>query len=204
MFTFLFAALIGFEAKALAAFDFERVATVSAADFSVGRQWRWNYFDGGDELYSSEQYTVIENNNGEVLIEMASHFPNETVFKPHHRIRVNVGDCLKAYQDPWSKKSWSMRMFYLEDGAWKPVEPPSTLAFEEKFNCNPYKHDSSEFLTLFRSSQAGELFTQRRWRRIEGSWYMNVGPFKAVSFEKAFPHGAGGDTYHCRFDSATL
>lgn len=184
------------------AVNLERVATVSSADFSAGRQWRWNYFDGKDALYSVEQYTVIENKNGVVLIEMSTHFPNETVFKAHHRIQVNIAECLNSYADPLQKKAWNMRMFFLDNGVWRETTPPSPLAFEEKFNCNPYKHDSNEFLTLFRQSPAGEIFMQQRWRRLESSWFMNVGPFKAVSFEKEFPHGAGGETYHCRFDSA--
>lgn len=184
------------------AVNLEKVATISAADFHVGRQWRWNYFDGRDVIYSVEQYTVIESKNGVVLIEMSTHFPNETVFKPHHRIQVNIADCLNSYADPLQKRSWSMRMFFLDKGVWRETTPPSPLAFEEKFNCNPYKHDSNEFLTVFRQSPAGELFMQQRWRRLESSWYMNVGPHKAVSYEKEFPHGAGGETYHCRFDSA--
>lgn len=183
------------------ALTMERVATVTAHDFQVGRQWRWNYYDGKGAVYSSEQYTVIQNLNGEILIEMSTHFPGQTLFKPHHRILVRVEDCLRAYRDPFEKWAWSMRMFYLDKGTWNETTPPSTLAFEEKFNCNPYKHDSREFLTEFRTSQAGELFAQRRWRRLESSWFMRYGPNAGVSFEKEFPRGAGGETYRCRFDS---
>ncbi len=204
--SFFFALFVAFSAPAFAfpvnpLLNLDRVSVVSSADFVAGRWWRWNYFDAAGKIYSSEQYTVLENNNGVVLIEMSSHFPGETVFKPHHRILVSVENCLRSYNDPLLKKSWSMRMFYLDQGRWNETEPPSTLAFEEKFNCNPYKHDSREFLTVFRASAAGEIFAQQRWRTVASSWFMNVGGSAAVMFEKEFPHGAGGETYRCRFEN---
>jgi hypothetical protein len=179
------------------------VAVVSAANFPVGQEWRWNYTDSVGNPYSYEQYTVIENDNGVILIEMASHFPGETVFKAHHRIQVPLEDCLRAYLNASAGSPWLMRMFFLDSGVWKETEPPSTLAFEEKFNCNPYQYDSREYLTVFRSSPRGEVFAQKRWRKIEGSWFMNSGELAGVMFEKEFPHNAGGETYHVTFDSSS-
>lgn len=177
------------------------VATISSSDLSAGQKWHWNYFDAAGAMYSSEQYEVLENNNDVILIEMSSHFPGETVYKPHHRIEIPLEDCLRSYSDPLEKKPWSMRMFYLDNGKWNETEPPSTLAFEEKFNCNPYRHDSREYLTVFKTSPMGEAFAQKRWRTQESSWFMNSGNHAAVVYEKDFPHGAGGETYHMRLSN---
>jgi len=176
------------------------VSTVSISDFSVGRKWHWNYFDSHDQIYSSEQYEVISNNGGKILIEMSSRLPGQTDFHPHHRIEAALADCLNSYRNPVDRQPWSMRMFHLEGSQWIEIEPPSPLAFEEKFNCNPYRHDSSEYLTLVKDSPVGEIFSHLRWRRIEGSWYFNSGMNSGVVYEKDFPHSAGGETYHMRMD----
>lgn len=186
------------------AFATDRVATISPEFFEPGRTWTWEYYQEGVTLYSVEKYEVIENIEGEVTLEMSTHFPGQGTFKAHHRLRVNIDRCLAAYANRADIKPWSFRIFHRLQNKWIEVEPPTTLAFEEKFNCNPHRHDSREYLTVFRDSSAGELFMHKRWRNLEGSWFMNAGPEAGVLFEKDFNHGAGTHHYLMRFRATTL
>lgn len=172
------------------------VATISIGDFTSGRSWVWEYRTERGDLYSTEKYSVVSVNGNQVVLEMSTTFFNEGHFQSHHRLVVPLDRCLAAYANPSEVKVWSFKMFFREGEHWREVVPPSTLAFEEKFNCNPYRHDSLEFKTEFKSSPVGELFTHKRWRTLEGTWFMNEGELRGVAFAKKFTHGNGGETYH--------
>ena len=132
------------------------VATVSLADFAQNKSWSWEYRRDSGELYSTERYTVTNVANGTVTLDMSTTFPDTGNFESHHRIVVNVARCLKAYANPAQFEPWSMRMFHRNGAQWEEVQTTSTLAFEEKFNCNPYRNDSRDFKTVFKNSEAGE------------------------------------------------
>jgi len=175
------------------------VPTVAANDFTVGRSWTWDYFDSTGALYSSERYTVISQTGDDILIEMSSAYgtatgdstsdpaPNEQ-FNVHHRILANVAQCLGAYTNPAQTKPWSIRMFALTNGQWDEYDPGKTLAFEEKFNCNPHIQTSASapYLTVFSMVDGESVFQQKLWRRLTSSWFSMSGPDMAVAFRKDF------------------
>lgn len=171
----------------------EPLPVVNASWFTPGRSWTWDYFRTSGELYSTETYTVVQRNGDEVWLEMSTQFPGGDRYSGHHLLQVPVNRCLAAYRNRFVVQPWSFRMFYRDSsGQWTRTEPPTTLAFEEKFNCNPHIHDSNEFLTIFRDD--GHEFMHKRWRTVEGSWF---GP-DAVLVEKNFSHGAGSESFVMR------
>jgi hypothetical protein len=167
--------------------------TVSFDFFRPGRAWTWEYrrADNGS-LYSTETYSVVQRAGRQVLLEMSTSFPGQGVWRAHHRLLVNVDRCLAAYRNPVVKEPWSFRMFFKDQsGRWIETEPPTTLAFEEKFNCNPHMHDSREYLTVVRE----DAFMHKRWRTLEGSWFSLEGSEAGVMAEKNFNHGSGTQNY---------
>lgn len=161
---------------------------VSAADFTVGRSWIWDYFDQTGAIYSTEKYTVISLVGSVVVIEMASDYGGGQSLKPHTRLRVDVTKCLRAYRNPTAKQAWSFQMFYLSAGRWTEFDQPNTLAFEEKFNCNPreYSSPSAPYLTEYAEIDGVRVFQQKLYRRLTGSWFAMTGPQMAVAVRKEF------------------
>ncbi|HMN70065.1 MAG TPA: hypothetical protein PKC28_16100 [Bdellovibrionales bacterium] len=120
------------------AFGAPPVATVLPGDFAVGRQWIWDYYDITEQLYSTERYTVVGYEGARAVIEMATLFPGKAEFLAHHRLVVDVNECLEAYASPMRRKPWMLRMRYWNGRKWNAVAPKGTIAFEEKFNCDSY------------------------------------------------------------------
>ena len=91
----------------------------------------------------------------------------------------------------------SFDMFHWTGGAWEKIETPSTLAFEEKFNCNAhvYAAGSHEYVTRFKSIDAGSVFSQERWGRLPSSWFFGAGENAGVAAEKQFPKAQGQPVY---------
>lgn len=177
-----------------------RVPVIGIADFSPGRSWTWDYSqtDTGERT-SSETYTVTQVAGSNVTIEMSTMFPGESEFHVHHRLIVPLDRCLSAYQNPGVVRSWSFRMFYRdENGNWSETVPPTTLAFEEKFNCDPWVSDTMSLLTVFRDGVNGREFMHKPSRRLEASWFSETGSDVAVLIEKPFTRRPGFPSYVSR------
>ena len=183
----------------------QSLPVVRSEFFTLGRSWTWDYFlvDANGlpgPLYSTETYTVVHRAKGNVLLEMSTHFSGQGLWRAHHRLLVLLDRCLAAYRNPVQKQPWSFRMFYRkQDGRWAETEATSTLAFEEKFNCNPWIHDSRLYLTDFRQGLGGRIeFMHRLWRRLDSSWFSASGESGGVMSEKYFRRGAGSQDYLVR------
>lgn len=164
------------------------VPVVQASDFNVGRSWTWDYFDGQGAIYSTERYEVLVRNGDLVLIEMSSSYDGGATLVAHHRIEAKIGDCLRAYVNPAQKKPWKFKMFSLEQGRWVPFDPGKTLAFEEKFNCNPNVTGGvgANYETVFATIDGEDVFQQKLWRKLESSWFSMSGSDRAIAFRKTF------------------
>ena len=164
------------------------VPVIQVSDFQVGRHWIWDYVQPSGQIYSTERYEVLSVNGSTVLIEMSSDYGGGQNFKAHTRIEVNVDQCIAAYRNRAAKTPWSFTMYSIVDGAWSPYDAPKTLAFEEKFNCNPHVQTDvwDDYLTAFSVIDNEPVFEQKLWRRIDLSWYSLSGPNTAVAFQKAF------------------
>ncbi|MES2964416.1 MAG: hypothetical protein V4760_11025 [Bdellovibrionota bacterium] len=165
-----------------------RVPTIEASDFQIGRSWIWDYVDASGKTYSTERYEVLALKDDRVLIEMSSSYDGGTTLTAHHRLDAKVGDCLLAYRNPAQKKPWKFTMYSLDQGKWVPFDPGKTLAFEEKFNCNPHvmmaPHEN--YLTVFSTFGGEAVFQQKLWRKLESSWFSLNGPERAVASRKQF------------------
>ncbi len=174
-----------------------RLPTVAASDFASGRSWTWDYLDQTGVIYSTERYQVLSVNGAVVLIEMSSSMSGSSSLQPHARIQVDVSRCLAAYKNPDFIQPWTIDMFYQdENGAWVSYQPPNTLAFEEKFNCNPnvtLTGSGSPTTTVFQTVSSETAF-QERESGTDGSndtWFTQSGPNAAIALLKNFtsdPH----------------
>lgn len=162
--------------------------TVQVSDFTVGRSWTWDYTQADGHLYSTERYTVVGVEGSVVLLEIASDYGGGQNLRPNTRVQADVAKCLAAYSNPHQKKPWSITMFSLSAGRWTEFEAPSTLAFEEKFNCNPreYLQMSDPYLTVYSVVDGVRVFQQKLWRRLTSSWFAAEGPERAVAVQKEF------------------
>lgn len=164
------------------------VPTIEASDFAVGRSWTWDYVDQKGAIYSTERYEVLARQGEQVVIEMSSSYGGGGTLTPHHRMDVNVGTCLRAYSNPVRKKPWSFKMYALEAGRWVPFDPGKTLAFEEKFNCNPHVTGGvgAQYETVFTTIDDQPVFQHKLWRKLTSSWFSLTGPDRAVAVRKEF------------------
>lgn len=123
-----------------------------------------------------------------VLIELASDYEGRQNLKPRVRILADVSKCLGAYRNSFSKRAWSMKMFYLSEGVWTELNQPNTLGFEEKFNCNPHEYlkPSDAYLTVYDVLDGAPVFQQKLWRRISASWFAKIGPQAGIAVRKDF------------------
>ena len=162
--------------------------TIQIGDFSVGRSWTWDYTQADGKLYSTERYTVVETKGSVVLLEISSDYGGGQNLKPNTRIRADLSQCLAAYSNPVQKKPWSMTMYSLGASGWTEFEAPSTLAFEEKFNCNPreYLKPSDPYLTVYSVIDGVHVFQQMLWRRFTSSWFAAEGRERGVAVQKEF------------------
>jgi hypothetical protein len=165
-----------------------KLPTVKPDDFKIGRYWTWDYVEASGNIYSSERYVVVGHADNMVWLEMSTQLPHQVGFNAHHRLQVNVQDCLRAYRNPNQKIGWSFRMFQLENGSWQETGVGKTLAFEEKFNCNPFLFTDAfaNFLTVEKKIGGEEVFQQRLWRRLDSTWFSEGGPDAGIAFMKTF------------------
>ena len=170
----------------------ERVPVINLEQLHEGASWTWDYLTDGTEIYSSERYTIIEVNGATVTIEMATQLPGEPGYTAHTRLLVPVDRCLKAYANKVDPEPWSFRMFIRNKDKWDETPAVSTLAFEEKFNCNGHIYTkSNEFETVFHDSEFGPVFEHKKWRKLPGSWYRMNGDHAAIAVEKRFEKPQG-------------
>jgi hypothetical protein len=182
-------AFIGISFDAITAFGSETfLPVVSPSDFSVGTAWTWDYVDQTGAPWSTERYTVISQNGSTVLLEISSDYGAGHSLKPNTRLEVDVAKCLNAYSNPAQKKPWSFKMYSLSGASWTEYSAPSTLAFEEKFNCNPreYLKASAPYLTVYSEIGGLRVFQQKLWRKILSSWFALDGPSAGVAISKDF------------------
>jgi hypothetical protein len=166
------------------------VPIISALDFKAGKSWTWDYFEPSNQLYSSERYEVIEVLGSEVTLEMSSAYVGKNAqlgkYTAHHRILVDLKLCQAAYRTKKSRRSWDLRMFALQSsGKWLRLNPGTTLAFEEKFNCNPHVIETprvlgTEFDILFEM----KVFRQKSWSPNSRSWFLLEGHSAGVLLSK--------------------
>mgnify|MGYP001120615272 CR=1 FL=1 len=170
----------------------DKLPVVSEEDFAPGNRWTWDYFDKDEELYSSETYTVLENEDGLLLFEMSTEFPDATQDRIHHRLQVDLNKCLASYKNPADMKVWSIKLHAWNGSQWIDAGVTNTLAFEEKFNCNPNVGRSSvQWATLFRGTERGELFQLQVKTRLASSWFFHDGENAAIQAEKTFVRSHG-------------
>jgi hypothetical protein len=166
----------------------QTVPVVSLETFEINKAWTWSYYNKAGEFYSSERYQVLEIKNGTVVLEMASRYKVGEPLRAHHRLHVNVENCLKAYKNPGTKGAWGFQMFYWNGTYWDSAGNVPTAAFEEKFNCNPHVTHTSNFDTLFAISipelGAVEIFQQRQNSHITSSWYFKNGENAAIAAQR--------------------
>lgn len=173
------------------------VPQVKIEFFELNRKWIWDYFDMDGKLYSSEQYEVLSRKDDVVLIEMSTTFSKDEEFKPHHRIEVNLSRCYKRYRSPLNPVSWSIRLFYKNDEKWVLMSGlDNTLAFEEKFNCDPYQYLSYEKKTIFMQDGEKLLFQHSRWGKDHGSWFFHEGSLSGVLATKKMVSGFSSKPTH--------
>ena len=129
---------------------------------------------------------------------MSTRLGDEVEFKLHHRLEVSLKSCLKAYENPLRLRPWRLKMYYWRQDQWNLIEGlNSTLAFEEKFNCNPYsqKLPGKEVAFVEQTTALGlrSLFQFRPFKSHTDrtSWFFLNGPeagllaFKRMSEAKA-------------------
>jgi len=162
--------------------------TVAVSDFTVGRSWTWDYTQADGKPWSTERYTVIAVSGTTVFLEISSDYGGGQNLKPNTRLQVDIQNCLAAYANPAQKKPWSYKMFFFSSGHWNEFEAPNTLAFEEKFNCNPreYLGASDPYLTVYSEIDGVPVFQQKLWRRLSASWFAQDGSQKGVAVQKEF------------------
>jgi hypothetical protein len=103
-------------------------------------------------------------------------------------VKADVAKCLAAYSNPAQKKPWSITMYSRSASGWTEFDAPSTLAFEEKFNCNPreYTKPSAPYLTVYSVIDGVRVFQQKLWRRLSSSWFAAEGAERGVAVQKEF------------------
>src|SRR5690606_24638351 len=101
-------------------------------------------------LHVTERYSVIASDETFIWIEMSTRYGGQGDFISHHRMRVSVKRCLEAYRNPVQRKPWSFLLYNRgPDGSWQKVGiQGKTLAFEEKFNCDPNRYENSRINRL--------------------------------------------------------
>lgn len=176
---------------------------ISAQTFTVGSSWVWKYYED-NILFSTEKYTVLESSPTRVLIEMSTRLRGEDSFRVHHRLEANPERCLKAYKNSADFKPWSIALYYWNNNQWNLVEGlEKTLAFEEKFNCNPHVFKTPYRETLFEVLPTDfgnlELFQQRKARNYESSWFFNVGGLPGIMAYKKMSLPGAKTEYYSRF-----
>lgn len=177
--------------------------TISPDFFQPGQRWYWKYYQDG-VLYSTERYTVLAATPQRVFFEMATKLSAESTFRAHHRIEVNPQKCLRAYQNPAQHIPYSFQLYYLQNGQWQLVDGlTSPLAFEEKFNCNPYRLKGTYKSTFFQSTETDlgiqELFQQRKGPLDMSSWYFNTTDYPGIMAYKRMSRPQERVQYHIRF-----
>jgi hypothetical protein len=145
---------------------------VKSSEFTVGRTWVWNYFEGS-RIFSTERYQVLARAGSVVTIEMASHYDNEGTFKAHHRLEVDLERCLDAHSRLHDYRPWALKMYFLNGAQWERTESVQhTLPFEEKFNCDPHVRTLRPKATVFGTDPSGNpVFQQRRYGVDRGTWF---------------------------------
>lgn len=154
------------------------LATITPDFFKPGQVWHWKYYQDG-VLYSTERYTILEARPDRVLIQMSTRIAGDSEFIIHHRQEVNPQRCLLAYKNPAQYRPWSIKLYYRNQGQWELIDGlTTTLAFEEKFNCNPHRFQSSyrntHFKTMMTDLGEQELFQQRKGPQDNSSWFFNL------------------------------
>lgn len=162
--------------------------TIQVSDFTVGRSWTWDYTQADGKIYSTERYTVIDVRGSVALLEIASDYGGGQNLKPNTRVRADISKCLLAYSNRYQKKPWSITMYSRSENGWSEFDAPSTLAFEEKFNCNPreYLKQSEPYLTVYSVVDGVRVFQQKLWRRLSSSWFAIDGLERGVAVQKEF------------------
>lgn len=175
------------------------VPVVEARLFEPARFWEWTYTEN-QQFYSIERYSVVRREGSTILLEMSSRLAGEAVYRVHHRLEVDLERCLAAYRNPVAPRGWSYQMYYVHEGKWIKFDPGSTLAFEEKFNCNPHVYQSygAPFKTFLYPHGNEFLFEHKRWGKLEATRFYGSGANAGLAYSKNFPKPKG-QTYEFRF-----
>lgn len=179
------------------------LATIHPDFFKPGQVWHWKYYQDG-VLYSTEKYTVLEARPDRVLIQMSTRLAGQRDFIIHHRQEVNPQRCLLAHKNPAHYRPWSINLYFKNNGRWELVDGlTTTLAFEEKFNCNPHhfqsRYRNTYFKTLTTDLGAQELFQQRKGPRDNSSWYFNHSEYAGLMAFKRMSQPEEKVQYEIRF-----
>jgi hypothetical protein len=170
----------------------DRLPIVTAETFVPGRSWVWTYYED-ETVYSTEKYTVLSRQGSVVRLEMASHYGQETEFKAHHRLEVDIAKCLDAHSRRHDYRGWSIKMFHLNAGRWELIDNPQhTKPFEEKFNCDPHvRTERAKATVIGRDLRGNHVFQQRRYGVDKGTWFHLEGEEGGTAAFKRM-----GPTYH--------
>jgi hypothetical protein len=179
----------------------DTLPVISPEQLQIGNFWVWTYYTEGDfsRPYSAERYEVIGQRGTQILFEIRSRYDDHSDFKAHTRFRVDLAKCLRAFKNPEIKTNFMIDLYPQTDGQWAkiPIQTPS-IAFEEKFNCNPIFHTQrgSLYETRFESAQSSQgaerLFQQ--WPKSSRSqlrafYFLNHPELKAIAYRKDFNPG---------------
>jgi len=161
--------------------------TVASETFAIGRAWTWDYMTAEGQWYSSETYQVINNENDIVSFQMSTRYADRQQIQTHHRLVVDLKKCKESYRNPADRIPWSIKLLSWQEGQWVDSGTTSTLAFEEKFNCNPHAGRSIiQDDALFRNTGFGEIFQLRIRTRPHSSWFFLAGEQAGVQAQKDF------------------
>ena len=173
--------------------------------FKKNSYWIWDYFKNEDhlDLYSSEEYKVHKVDNNIITFIISTKNQADNHYKKHHKIKVNIDRCLKAYENKVKKKPWHIETYYYQK-KWIKYQNNSTKIFEEKFNCDPHirKKFTVTKYKIYNHPTLGRLnlFSQIKFqKKTNNSWYASKGKnIDGILITKKFNHESSSNGYFSR------
>lgn len=174
----------------------DSVATVNRAQFKEGNYWRWLYSEWDKEShqwkpYYIEKYTVTDENEDLITIEMSSSPASSMEGPPHHKFILDFNKCRRAAKNP-RFKNFTVELYTRSLGQnWELVSRShKNLIFTEKFNCEtPFPHQKVVYQDQTYRNKVYRTFQVNTQPPRKRSWYFLNLPedLKGVAFSKEFP-----------------
>jgi len=168
---------------------------VSAEQFYVGATWVWNYYKDGDhqQLHSLEKYTVTAVQGDRITFDITTQQASSAQFTPSARFHVKLSDCLRSFRGG-RHHFFTVELQGYANGQWSEGYQMKSLAFEEKFNCNPIEYPRLHpvFRTNYQDVETpwGEarVFQQKSVMpsQVLSYYFLDQGHLTGVAFKKEF------------------